>query len=69
MLVVDIDALQTIHFLDFVYEILLQFLLAANVQDVVRIARPVHQRIARHHAFAFLHADLHAARRPARPRP
>ena len=62
MLVVDIDALQAVHFLNFVDEILLQFLLAANIQNVVRIARTIHQRIAGHHALAFLHIDMHAAR-------
>ena len=62
MLVVDIDALQTVDFLDFVHQVLLQFLLAEHAQNVVRIARTVHQRIARTHALAFLHVDVHAAR-------
>ena len=62
MLVVDVDALQPVDFLNFVDEILLQFLLAEDVQNVVRIARTVHQRIAGLHALAFLHVDVNAAR-------
>ncbi len=62
VLVVDVDALQTVDFLDFVHQVLLQFLFAEHGQDVVRIARTVHQRIARLHALAFLHVDVHAAR-------
>ena len=61
MLVVDVDALQTVDFLDFVDQVLLQFLLAEHVQDVVRVARAIHQRIARLHALAFLHVDVDAA--------
>ena len=55
------DALQAVHFLDFVHQVLLQFLLAQNMQDVVRIARPVHQRLADANALAFLHLDVDAA--------
>ena len=62
MLVVDVDALQTVDFLDLVDQVLLQFLLAEHVQNVVRIARTVHQRIAGLHALAFLHVDVDAAR-------
>src|SRR5262249_52992314 len=36
--------------------------LAENVQNVVRIARAVHQRLARAHAFAFLDIYVYAAR-------
>ena len=46
VLVVDVDALQTVDFLNLVDQVLLQFLFAEHVQDVVRIARTVHQRIA-----------------------
>ena len=46
VLVVDVDALQTVDFLDFVDQVLLQFLFAEHGHDVVRIARAVHQRIA-----------------------
>ena len=62
VLVVDVHALQPVDLLDFVDEILLQLLLAKDVQDVVRIARAVHQRLARADALAFLHVDVHAAR-------
>ena len=47
VLVVDVDALQPVNFLNLVHQVLLQFLLAEHVQDVVRVARPVHQRFAR----------------------
>ena len=62
VLVVDVDALQPVDLLDFVDEVLLQFLLAKDVQDVVRVARAVHQRLAGADALAFLHVDVHAAR-------
>ena len=62
VLVIDIDALQPVDFLDFVHEILLQFLLAQDRQDVVGIARAVHERFTRLDAFAFLDGDVHAAR-------
>ena len=62
VLVVDVDALQAVDFLDFVDQVLLQFLFAEHVQDVVRIARAVHQRLAGLDALAFLHVDVHAAR-------
>jgi hypothetical protein len=61
MLVVDVDALQTVDFLNFVDQILLQSLFVPDVQNVVRIARPVHQRIAGHNALVFLHVDVDAA--------
>jgi hypothetical protein len=38
VLVVDVDALQAVDFLDFVHQVFLQFGLAQHVQDVVRIA-------------------------------
>ena len=42
MLVVDVDALQPVDFLDFVHQVLLQFFFAEHGQDVVRIARTIH---------------------------
>ena len=74
VLVVDVDALQPVDLLDFVDEIRVQRLLAEDRQDVVRVARPVHQRLARPDAVAFLDVDVHAARQrvlsrlAARPR-
>ena len=62
MLVVDVDALQTIHFLDFVHQVFLQVLLAHDCHDVVRVARAIHQRISVTDALAFLHVDMDAAR-------
>jgi hypothetical protein len=56
---VDIDTLQPVHFLDPVHPVLLQFLLAQHGQDTVRIARTVHQRIARLHALSIPHVDVH----------
>ncbi len=62
MFIVDVDALQTVDFLDFIHQVLLQFLFAQHRHDVVRIARPVHQGVARTYAFGFLHVDVHSAR-------
>ena len=56
------DALQPVDLLDFVDQVLLQLLLAEHLEDVVRVARAVHQRLARADALAFLHVDVHAAR-------
>ncbi len=61
VLVIDVDALQTVDFLDFVHQVLLQFLLAQHRQDIVRIARAVHQRLTRLDALAFLNGNVHAA--------
>ena len=62
VLVVDVHALQAVDLLDLVDQVLLQLLLAEHVQDVVRVERAVHQRLAGAHALAFLHVDVHAAR-------
>src|SRR6476659_3314444 len=43
MLVVDVHTLQTVDFLDLVDQVLLQFLLAQHRQNIVRVARSVHQ--------------------------
>jgi len=42
VLVVDVDALQTVDLLDLVDQVPLQFLLAEHREDVVRVARAVH---------------------------
>ena len=62
MLVVDVDTLQPIHFLDFIDQIFLQLLFTQDGQDVMRIARTIHQRLARLDALPFLHGDMDAAR-------
>ena len=62
VLVVDVHALQPVDFLDFVHQVLLQFLFAEHGQNVVRVARTVHQRLAGLDALAFLHVDVNAAR-------
>ena len=61
VLVVDGHALEAVDLLDFVDQVLLQFLLAEDRQDVVRIARTVHQRVAGADPFVFLHGHVHAA--------
>src|SRR6516225_1309507 len=61
VLVVDVDALQTVDFLNLVHQVLLQFLFAEHAHDVVRIARAVHERIARVNTLAFLDVDVNAA--------
>ena len=62
VLVVDIDALQPVNFLNLVDQILLQFLLAEHIQNVVRIAGAVHEGLAGFHLLALLHVDVNAAR-------
>src|SRR5438270_1599852 len=42
VLVVDIHALQPVDLLDLVHQVPLQRLLTEDVQDVVRVARPIH---------------------------
>src|ERR1035437_1746366 len=61
MLVVDVDALQTVDFLDLVDQVLLQFLFTEHRQDVVRVARAVHERFAGLDLLAFLNLDMDAA--------
>src|SRR3989442_1021373 len=46
VLIVDVDALQAVDFLNLVDQVLLQFLFTEYGQDVVRIARAVHERFA-----------------------
>ena len=62
VLVVDVDALQAVNFLDFVDQVSLQFFFAQHGQNVVRVERAVHQRLAGLDALAFLHVDVNAAR-------
>src|SRR4029078_9357801 len=47
VLVVDGDALEAVDLLDLVDEIRRELLLALDAQDVVRVRRPVVQRLAR----------------------
>ena len=62
VLVADVDALQAVDGLHFVDQVALQRLLAQHVEDVVRVARAVHQLFAGAHALALLDVDVHAAR-------
>ena len=62
VLVRDGHALQTVDFLDFVHQVCLQLLLAEHGEDVVRVQRTIHQRLAGAQAFTFLHVDVDAAR-------
>src|SRR5579872_5447294 len=62
VLVADVDALQPVNFLDFVYQVRLQFLFSQHGQDVVGVERAVHERFAGLDALAFLHVDVNAAR-------
>jgi len=56
VLVGDVDALQTVDFLDLVHQVRLQFFFAEDGQDVVRVERAIHQRFGRAFTpFAFLH--------------
>ena len=42
VLVVEVDTLPPVDFLDFVHQVFLQFFLTQDGQDVVRVARPLH---------------------------
>ena len=68
VLVVDVDALQPVDLLNLVDQVALQRLLAEHVEDVVRVARPVHQRLAGAHPLALLDVDVDAARQRVLPR-
>src|ERR1035438_10348628 len=60
VLIVDVDTLQAVDFLDLIDQVFLQFLFAEHGEDVVRIARAVHQRIAGTDALAFRDVDVNA---------
>src|SRR5437867_355667 len=60
VLVVDIDPLQAVDLLDLVDQVLLEVLLPLDAQDVVRITRPVDERVAGAHALPFLDVDVHS---------
>src|SRR5690606_27163223 len=62
VLVIDADALQPVDLLDLVDQVGLQLALAEHGQDVVRVARAVHERLTGTDAVALLHVDVHAAR-------
>ena len=63
MLVVDLHALQTVDLLHFVDQVLGERLLAEDLEDVVRVGRAVHQRLAGAHAVAFVHREVLALAR------
>src|SRR5215475_1098613 len=60
--VVDVYALEPVDLLDCVDQVALQRLHALHGQDVVRVERAVHQRLAGAHAVALLDVDVRAAR-------
>src|SRR6185312_3282942 len=62
VLVVDLDALESVDLLDFVDQVLRQRLLAEHLQDVVRVGGAVHQRLAGAHAIALADAQVLALR-------
>src|SRR5262249_53574027 len=62
VLVVDGDALKAVHLLDLVDEVRRELLLALDAKDVVRVRRPVHERLAGADTIARLHLDVLALR-------
>ena len=62
VLVVNAHRLAAVHRLDFVEDVLLQFFLAADAQDVVRDQRAVHQAVAGAHLVALADEDVLALR-------
>ena len=61
VLVVDVDALQAVNLLNRVDQVSLRVFFAEHGQQVVRVERPVNQRLAGLDVLAFLHVDVHAA--------
>ena len=58
VLVVDLHALEPVDLLHFVHQVAGQFLLAQHLEDVVRVGRAVHHRLAGLHPVARVHADV-----------
>ena len=58
VLVVDGDALEAVNLLDLVDELRRELLLALHAEDVVRVRRAVHERLAGAHAVARLDLDV-----------
>ena len=58
VLVVDLHALESVDLLHLVHQVARQLLLAEHLEDVVRVGRAVHQRLAGLHAVARVHADV-----------
>ena len=62
VLVVDVNSLEPVDLLDFIHQVLLQLFFPQDGQDVVGIARAVHERFAGDDALALLDIDMHPAR-------
>ena len=62
MLVIDLHTLQAVDLLHFVDEILREFLLALDLEDVMGVRRTVHQRLTGTHSIAFVDAHVLALR-------
>ena len=58
VLVVDLHALQPVDLLHLVHQVARQLLLAQHLEDVVRVGRAVHHRLAGLHPVARVHADV-----------
>ena len=63
VLVVDLHALETVDLLDFVDQVAGELLLAEHAEDVVRVGRAVHQRLAGLDAVAFVDRQVPALAR------
>ena len=62
VLVVDLHALEAVHLLDFVQEVLLHRARALDPQDVVRVHRTFGEPVAGAYPVAFMHAQVLAGR-------
>src|ERR1700732_529612 len=60
--VVDVHALEPVNLLNRVHEVGLRVFFAEDSENVVRVQRPVDQRLASPNAFAFLDVDVNTAR-------
>src|SRR5262249_8705047 len=61
VLVIDVDTLEAVDFLDLVDQVSLQFLDAADGKDVMRVERAVHERLAGPDHVTLLNVDVDAA--------
>jgi len=58
VLVVDLDPLQTVDLLDLIDQVLGDFLFPNNGQDIMRVRRAIHERLAGSHVVTLVDADM-----------
>ena len=58
MLVIDVDALETVHVLDFFHQVVGKVLFTLDLQDVVQFGVALGEQLARFHEVAVGHGDM-----------